>query len=340
MGIGGSTQQTDGTTLSSFYNPAGLAYVTTPTIGAAVRNLPESNSVVSGRFANPDFNTSRELGSRRVTHLGYATPIRGGTLGISFTNGGYMKDLRSGTGLKDGVLTLNNYVETFQAQTDFFTVAWGKANGSTNFGFGLIIANQYISDVGVYDTFDANNQFSGSTRINNSGNMTGVGAIVGAQFPTSSSGRSVVGVSIRTPISLSKNSSVDSYMNKVPGRASLGMATRSDNLRGGDDFLVYGAQVDYFFGSDKNGLFKRKDVLAGGVGFEYNMHRWGGRVPVRAGFAFSPSGGDSYQSRNSFTFGLGYRPNNDRLSFDLNFAMPTGGGPYDMGLSVGYKLGR
>lgn len=340
MGIGGATQATDSNTLSSYYNPAGLAYITGATVSVAFRNLPQSDSILTGKFKTPEFSTTKEVGARRLTHAGYATPIKGGVLGISYTVGGYLKDFRAANSLNDGATNVTSYAETFTSQSDFFTIAFGKRSGDSNYGFGLIIANQYFSDVGRYDIRDIANNLVGQVAIDNSGNATGIGAIVGAQFPTSKDGNSVVGVSVRSPISLNNNSSVKNYINKIPGRASIGLATRSNPLRNGKDFLVYGAQLDYFFGADKNGQLQRKDVLGGGVGFEYNMHRWNARIPVRAGFAFIPKGGENFTNRNTFTFGVGYRPENSNLAMDLNFGMPTGGGAYDMGLSLTYKVGK
>ncbi len=339
MGVGSSTQATDSNTLSGYYNPAGLAYITGPTLSAAFRNLPQSNNVVTGKFKDPDFSTEREVGPRRLTHIGYATPMGGGTIGVSYTMGGFIKDFRAGNNLTDSSLIIRNFTETLQAQTDFFTLAYGKRSGNSNFGFGLMIANQYISDQARWDTFDTNNTQLGTTNVSNSGNSTGIGAIVGLQMPTGHDGKTVMGISVRTPIKLSKNSQTDPYMNKVPGRASFGLASRADNLRGGKDFAVYGAQLDYFFGADKEGSFARKDVLGGGIGFEYNMHRYNARIPIRFGYAFVPKGGDTTISRNTFTFGLGYRPEASNYALDLNFGIPSGGGGLDMGVGFTYKLG-
>lgn len=340
MGIGGATQATDSNTLSTYYNPAGLAYITSPTFGMAFRNLPQSNTIVSGKFKDADYDTTKEAGPRKVTHIGFALPFKDGAFGFSYTMGGTFKDFRLGNNLTDGTLTIRNLASTQSAQTDFFTLAWAKRNGDVNYGLGLVFANQYISDLTSYDLFDAGNTQVGQVKVNNSGNSTGFGLIAGAQFPTTKDGKSVVGLSVRTPISLKNNSTTSSYLNKVPGRASLGITTRGDNLRGGQDFLVYGAQVDYFFGSDKGGLFNRKDFLAGGVGIEYNYHRGSARIPVRAGYSFVPSGGTGFQARNTFTLGVGYRPSNSNMSADLNFGLPTGGGAFDLGLSVTYKVGK
>lgn len=340
MGVGGSTQATDSNTLSTYYNPAGLAYITGPTLSAAFRNIPQSNNTVTGKFKDPDFNTTREVGPRKLTHFGFATPIKGGAIGLSYTMGGAIKDFRAGSGLTDGALSIRNYTEVLQTQTDFFTLAYGKRTGTSNFGIGIVLANQYIADQASWDTFDASNTQIGTTKVSNSGNSTGVGAIVGIQFQSGKSGNSMVGLSVRTPIKLSNNSQTNPYLNKLPGRASLGMATRTEPVGKGRDFFVYGAQLDYFFGSDKGGSFARKDVLGGGVGLEYNLHKFNARIPLRVGYAVVPKGSDNTINRNTFTLGVGYRPEDSNFAVDLNFGMPSGGGGLDLGLSLTYKLGN
>ncbi|MBS1714518.1 MAG: hypothetical protein JST30_09305 [Armatimonadetes bacterium] len=339
MGVGGATQATDSNTLSGYYNPAGLAFITAPTIAAAVRNLPESDNRISGNFNNPDYSTSRGMGARRLTHVGAAFPVKNGVVGLSYTVGGSFKDFRLGDNLADGALTVRNYQEVLQAQTDFFSLSFGARRQDLNWGVGLVVANQYISDQGRYDQFDGNNNV-GSVTISNSGNTTGIGAIAGVQFSPGHDGKSQVGISVRTPIRLSKNTQTDPYLNKLPGRASIGVATRTDPMRGGKDFLVYGAQLDWFFGADKNGTLQRKDVLSGGAGVEYNLHRYNARIPLRLGYSFVPKGGDAFIARNTFTFGIGYRPESSNLAVDLNFGLPSGGGAYDMGLSVTYRVGK
>jgi len=61
-------------------------------------------------------------------------------------------------------------------------------------------------------------------------------------------------------------------------------------------------------------------------------------VPIRLGYNFVPGGGAGYGDRNAVTFGLGYRPNKDDYTIDLNFASPQHGG-FDLGLTLSYKLG-
>ncbi|QYK55616.1 MAG: hypothetical protein KF733_11465 [Fimbriimonadaceae bacterium] len=338
MGVGGATASTDGNTFSALNNPAGLAYIPKTSIGTAFRNLPESENRISGDFNDPTFSTSRKHGPRKLTHAGFAMPFRGGVLGLSYTLGGYIADRTRGDNLTNGNLVNRGYDSNLTVQYDFFTLAYGKRAGRNNYGVGIVFANQYLRDDTTYVVFDNNQNQIDVVLTDNSGNSRGIGLVAG--FQTNPDDRSVFGASIRTPIGLTRNAATGAYNNRIPGKASIGYATRSDFLRNGRDFFAYGAEVDYYFAGDRGGLLDRKDVLAGGVGFEYNTHRWGGRVPFRVGYQFSPEGGRGFSERNALTFGLGYRPDNSDLALDLNFAAPSGGGTLDTALSVGYRIGK
>ncbi len=337
MGVAGATQATDGNTFSTYYNPAGLAFLQSPVANVTFRNLPESDTVLSRRFANPDFSTDRRVGSQRLSHVGYAMPMKGGVLGVSYTLGGFVRDNRTGSSLANGETQVNNLVERLQAQLDYFTVAYARQRGATNYGVGIVVVNQYVQNTGNYDLFDANNNLVGTVRFNNSGNSTGVGLIAGVQR-VSGDGSSVIGASLRTPISLSRETSTDGYMRRVPGRLSVGYAARSGFLQRGKDFLAYGAQLDYFFGGQTNAILDRDNTFAGSFGAEYNLHRGGARIPVRIGYAFVPAGGDAFSNRDSLAFGIGYRPDSSPISVDIGFAIPSGGGSPDAGLSLTYRL--
>ena len=122
--------------------------------------------------------------------------------------------------------------------------------------------------------------------------------------------------------------------------AGGGIAMRTDGLRGGRDFILYAADVTHYFSAANSSLFDREAQTTFGLGVEYNYDFGGGaRVPVRVGYSVVPGGGFGYGDRNAFTFGIGYRPANTAYSIDLNLASPQHGG-FDLGLSVGYKLGR
>lgn len=335
MGIGGATYVTDSNTLSAAYNPAGLAYITSPTVGISFRNLPTSTTTISGEFQDPEFSSDVSLGKFALTHVGYAFPALGGTVGVSYNVSGYLRDETTGSGLPNGGLTVGNYVETTRAQTDMFTLSYGKRMGTTNWGVGLILANQYVASSESYTLFNGNTPV-GTNNSDVSGNSTGFGLIFGLQGAASSTPNTTWGVSVRTPIDLNNNNETSGVFDRIPGRVSLGFAHRSNPMNG-TDFLVYGAQADYYFGGQSNKVIPRKNHINFGAGVEYNLHRFGGRIPVRFGFAAISSGGDGFDSRNAFTFGFGYRPNNSPLTLDLNFAKPTGKGPFDMALSLTYR---
>jgi len=338
MGIGGGTYVTDGNTLSSAYNPAGLAYLTTPTFGVSFRNLPTSETLISGNFQDPEFSSDPSLGKFALTHVGYAFPALGGTVGVAYTVAGFIRDTTVGDNLPNGGLTVRNYSETTRAQTDLFTLSYGRKMGTMNWGAGVVIASQYVAGTENYLLFNGGAQV-GANSSSASGNSTGVGVILGLQGAPSENPNTSWGISVRTPIDLTNNSETSSYYDRIPGRVSVGFATRA-NGGNGADFLVYGAQADYYFGGQENKVIPRKNHLAFGGGIEYNMHRFNGRIPIRLGFSAIPSGGDGFQARNAFTFGLGYRPNNSPLTIDLNIAKPTGKGPFDMAFGVTYRTSK
>jgi hypothetical protein len=102
---------------------------------------------------------------------------------------------------------------------------------------------------------------------------------------------------------------------------------------------VYGLQLQHFFAGESSQVFDRENQATMGFGLEYNYQTQGFRIPVRLGYQLVPGGGEDFGPRNSFTFGFGYRPNNNRYGIDLNFAAPEKGG-YDIGISLNYRLGK
>jgi hypothetical protein len=339
MGVGSGTAATDANTFSALNNPAGLAYLTGPQFTLSFRNIPASGNVLSGDLEDPTYQTDRQAGPRRFSHAGYALPMGRGVLGISYTVGGAIRDTRTGDGLRSGTNNVREYLETLNAQTDFFTVSWGQRAGSSNWGVGLVLANQYVNNDQFYRLFDASNSLVGIVDVRNSGHSYGIGAVAGVVLNPDDSGRTNIGVSLRTPIKLSGNDRTKPYIDQVPGKASLGFATRTDPRAGNEDFITYGAQVDWYFGGDKDGILQREDAFAAGGGVEYNLHRWGARWPIRIGYQAVQAGGDSFINRNALTFGVGYRPTNNNFSVDLSFAS-AGGGPLDTGLSVTYRFAK
>ena len=72
-----------------------------------------------------------------------AAPSGRGVFGVSYTLAGFVSDERTGNGLSDGALTVNNYAETLLSRTDLFTFSYGYSapNGTSNYGFGLVAVN-------------------------------------------------------------------------------------------------------------------------------------------------------------------------------------------------------
>jgi hypothetical protein len=336
MGLGGATYATDSSTFSANANPAGLGYINRAQYSVAYRNLPESRSQVSGDFNDPDFDTDLKQGGFGMTHVGYAFPMGRGALGVSYTRSGFIRDERFGNGLSDGALTVNNYEELFRSQTDLFTLAYGASSGggTTNYGVGVVVANQYILNRQDYDLFNGST-FVGSVSADNSGTGLGFGVVAGVMM--SVGGNTSFGMSAQSPIDLSGNAETSGYLDRIPGRVSAGFATRNDNARG--EYVIYAVQATHYFGGQGNKVFPRDSYTSFSGGLEYGLNRWNARVPIRLGYAVVPKGGDGFRDRDAFTFGVGYRPNGSDFSLDLSFAKPIDGNAIDIALSLTYLLG-
>lgn len=338
MGMGGGTYAVDSGPLSGLHNPAGLAYVDRPTVSVALRNLPSSRTRVAGDLSsNPSLDTTARDGFRAVTHAGLAFPFQGGALGISYTAAGFIRDESEGFNLTKNAVPVRSFFELLTAKTDLFTVSYGTGdtgNGLT-YGVGLVFANQYVRNVRSIVYTDTNIT---PDETDFSGNATGVGVVAGMNLLMDRVGRTSLGFSVRSPIDL-QGGDISDYFDRVPGKASLSFAGRMDALRGGNDFLLYGVQVNHFFGGQGDRIIPRSSQTVVGGGLEYNLHRWNMRIPIRLGYTYVPDGGLGFDQRSAFTFGIGYRPLDGRFALDLNFAAPEGG-RYDMALSMTYKLGN
>lgn len=337
MGMGGATRVTDGSTLSALDNPAGLAYITSPVASASVRNLPKSSTTVSGNFNDPASDFDERSGRTAVSHVGYAFPYQGGTIGISYTVGGHIDNTTTGNGLANGALTVVGLQQTSRAQTDFFTVGYGKTiGGNMNFGASLVIANQYVKFAQSYALFNGNTQV-GTVNSDVSSNGMGIGLVAGVQGVLDEMGTMQYGLSVRTPINLTNNSDTESIYDVIPGKASLGVAGQVKGVGQGNEYMIWAAQMDYFFGGKGGALFQRRNTLNYSLGFEYNFNRFDARIPFRIGFQGVPSGGNGFDRRDALTFGLGYYPNGKPYSLDLSFARSIETGKFDIGLGFIYR---
>lgn len=340
MGAGGSLHATGADTLSSYYNPAGLGYMSQGQVGLAYRNLPTSKTKASDEFGDLDLDSTGQRGSNAISHVGLTLPLnegRRGTIGVSYTIGGFIEDSRTNNGVLVGGNPVNAYTEKLKAKSEYFTVAYGKASASQNFswGVGLQFVRQQIANEVLL--VDGGNNVLLDADLDETG--TGVGVIAGFQFIPKGNPNVSFGLSYRSEINLSGNSDTSSLYDKIPARLLGGVAFRQDGMRGGRDFIVYGLQIQHFFAGESSQIFDRSAQSTVGFGLEYNYQTQGFRIPIRLGYNVIPSGGDSFGSRNGFAFGLGYRPNNNQFGIDFNFVSPENGG-YDMGISLNYRFGK
>lgn len=347
LGAAGAFDVTNADTFSTYYNPAGLGYVSRRTLGASYRNLPTSRTTLVGSFADPGFSTDSQRGSNAFTHLGYAQPLdrdgsgRRGTVGISYTTGGYIQDLRTGTGLGAGNLTLNNFAERIESRADFYTIAYGKALSRTGwtFGAGIVYLSQRVSDQATGVLVDSANQPQPFSTTDISSNGSGFGVIAGAQFTPKRQPNSSIGVSIRTPISLGGNGDTEGLFNRYPGVIRLGYATRLDFARQ-QNYLVLGAHLASYYGADGGSVLDRRTQTTLGLGAEYNLRRGSARIPLRLGYLLVPAGGDAFDRRDALTLGVGYQPDNARFGLDLGYALPRQGGGNDLSITASYRFDK
>lgn len=342
LGAGGAFSVTNADTFSTYFNPASLGYVTRRTIGTAYRNLPESQSRITGNFADPSFSTKTERGANRFTHFGYVQPIKGGgSFGLSYTLGGYLDDLRFGTGLQVGNLTLNNYAEQTTVQPSFYSLAYGRANkaGNASFGLALVLASQNVRNrvVGVLTNPDNSTTPFNNVNLNETG--TGVGVLLGGQFSPTGAPNTSIGVSVRTPISLRGTGDTGGLSSRIPGVFRVGYATRVDSLRKGrEDFLVYGLHLAHYFGGQGSSPLDRSSQTTVGLGAEYSLSQGSAAIPLRIGYMMNPRGGRGFAERNAITLGIGYRPAEANYTFDLAYVLPRSGGKNDLALTASYRF--
>lgn len=338
LAFGGTDHMTGADTLASVYNPAGLGYLSQRQIGLAVRNFPQSKTVVTGDLVPSGaerLSSTGDTGPRGLSHVGFVLPLGNegarGAVGIALTTGGQMRDERvAGTGLTEGGVSASNYAQLLKNRTDFVTVGYGKSANEGGFSWGASLVYARNNTV--------NNRSgvpSGATQYEEL--SSGWGGILGLMFVPRSNPNVSFGLSYRSQISLKANSGNILLYDKIPARLAGGVTVRKDGFRGGKDYMVIGAEVQHYFDGGDGVFFDRDPQTVFGVGLEYNYSHSSVRIPVRIGYNFVQAGGFAYGSRNAFTYGIGFRPNNSDWGLDLSFGKPTGGGS-DVGLSLSYRF--
>jgi len=336
MGMGGSLYGTGSDTHSTLNNPAGLGFVTQRQVSMTFRNLPGSSTQARNDFRRPDLSTDSESGDIGATHMGYVAPMGKGALGISYTTGGYIRDQRTGVGdlRLDAGTSIRNYRELLKAKIDYFTVGYGAGNrgGDLTYGASIVVASTYVRNRQTYDLVSAG-QANPATPLDRSGTGSGVGVVVGAQLVPKSQPNLVVGASLRTPIDLKGNDRTALILDQIPGELELSAAMRKER---GDDYMIIGGSLGRTFGADYTQVLQRKGTIFGSAGVEYNKLQGNARIPLRLGYAFSPSQGAGFKDRSGLTVGVGYRPLDKNFGIDLRLGL--GSGSYDRALSITYKL--
>ena len=334
LGMGGALYSNATDATASYWNPAGLGFISQGTSEVTMRNRPTVNTSLTGRFDLPVREGEGAFGSNAITFAGIAVPMGSGTLGFSYALGGYARERAFGDALTNPdvpgqIITTNEF---FRVATEFFTIAWGRKSGTnTAFGIGLVTARQSLANRLLQR--DQNNVTLQDVDI--SEDATGFGGIIGFQFTPSQNVS--YGVSFRSPIQLSGYDDAMPYGEEIPGRLQGGVIWRVDGMRGGRDFLVGGVDIMYFLPANNGDILDRNGQLSAGVGFEYNWSQGFGYIPIRIGFRATDSAGERFSSHDAFTFGFGYRPKNEKFSFDINV---SGQSSPDVAFTVGFAIGK
>jgi hypothetical protein len=353
LGAGGSMHVTTADTMATYYNPAGLGYLDRRQLGVSYRNLPRTNTRVSGSFANQVRTTRASSGKGAISHLGLAFPLRNafagapGTIGLSYTLGGYIDD--RGDSVPGSVLSvatglgIRDYSDYIRARANYFTVAYGRTNGNQNlsYGFGITYLEQVLefSQLGTYvDAAGApvTPQFA-LPQARSVG--SGVGFIAGAQYTPLNNPNLSFGLSFRSQIDLHSNAATAAYYDKIPARLIGGVAYRTPGLRRRpNDYTVFGLELQHYFAARNGVRFDRDAQTNFGLGAEYNLSYNRARIPLRLGYQNIAGGGPGYRGLSGFTYGVGYRTEDGRYGVDLNYFAPFSGGARDFSLSGAYRF--
>lgn len=335
LGAGSAFNNTNVDTLSTTYNPAALGFVNQAQAGASMRNFPTTETRVTGPLNDLRLDSTSFSGDLRLSHFGYAAPMKRlkGSVGIAFTTGGWMNDNRRGVNLPGGI---SQFLDAVKLRTDFINISYGKANEDMSFawGVGLVIASQ--------SNFNRQNIVFSDPNIpavsaRDSDSTFGIGVQGGVIITPRNRPNSTLSLSVRSPIQMMDDEGVNNLYTRVPARITGGYALRQDGYRGNRDFVVYGAEVSHYLSTRSNDRVKQDAHTTAHIGIEYNYAMGMAMIPIRIGYSVVPAGGDDLGNRNSFTYGLGYRPQDKNWGIELNFGNPTGGGK-DMSIYVNYRF--
>ncbi|MFN8138808.1 MAG: hypothetical protein U0R49_03305 [Fimbriimonadales bacterium] len=345
MGMGGALYSNASDASASYWNPAGLGYISKGVVELNFRNRPSTDTALTGDYPNPTRSGSGNYGDSSITFGGIGYPLKKGVLGLSYAIGGYSREEAFGRNLTSGEegndTVADPQQEFLKVVTEYITVAYGvPMNAGMNFGVGLVFAKQNISNAFFQRILDQENGVEiGRTETNLSESGHGFGGIVGLQFSPPGRDNISFGISYRTPITLNGLEDGEQFAKEIPARLQGGIAFRQDGLRGGKDYLVGGIDVAYFFSGNNGKILQRDAQVSAGLGFEYNWSQSFGFLPIRFGFRTTDGAGDGFGSRDAFTMGLGYRPKMGDYTIDLSLASASGQSRPDVAISMTFKLG-
>jgi hypothetical protein len=335
IGLGSSLTATDAETLSAYNNPAGLGYINHQEIDAAYGNLPRSHSNV-GDLNGTRTYTSTQTGPASITNLGFAFPVskkaNSGTIGISYSLGGYVDDSGSASQVPYGTSTTEvagNYLDHIESKTNYLAIGYGKTNPSQTLSFGASIlwareSIQYRQEYGVFDTSGSSPVLLSTQDTGNiSGTSNGIGVVAGLDYIPSNLPNLTLGASLKSPIKLTGGDGVDSYYSTIPGRLLVGGGLRLSGLKNRkDDYTVIGAQFEQFYGGSGTGLLSVQNSSAGDFGAEYGFTQDDFVIPIRVGYRAISSEGPAFADRNELTYGFGIKDKESRYGIDLSWARP------------------
>lgn len=349
-GLGSALSSTDAEPLSAINNPAGLGYLSAREFSITYRNLPGSTSTATD-LAGGRANGSGFRGSTSLTSLAFSIPLiskkgPAGTLGFSYSVGGFFSDDSQATSLAYNTAThlvANAFKENRSMKTEFFTLGYGKTLESQNLsvGVGLTMAKNKLDYSQSFTVVDSSTNSSVSSQATNSdGTSYGLGVIVGAQYNPPKLTNHSIGISYRTPISLNSGNGTTSYFDRIPGRLLLGDVVRFMGPKGrSSDYVVVAAQAEAYSGGSSSDLFAQNAKTVYEAGAEYGFSSDFGRLPIRLGYRSIPAGGPGLSDWSGFTYGIGFRDPDNRISLDLTLASPSGG-PSDFAITATYRFNR
>jgi len=322
VGMGGAFTSVVMDATSSFWNPAGLAWIGQQDMTIMGKTLPKTDTLLGGRNEfNPLMLTSDSdtpTGNPGLVYAGYAAPISvftrnpgtRGTVSISWTRGGYFEqDIIADQLLDLSETTRETSLRHRKIVTDYYTLAYGMPlTDNVKVGAGVIYASQnYKFNYSGFIEVDTGDEWIplpiSSPSVDETG--SGWGGIVGIQGAASlgkQEGKPFKwGVAYRTPINLSSD---NTFSDELPGRLTGGIAYEFPKTPTTISFDVH-----MYFKANEGLEDERDEVTNYALGLEHVFIPGNGnvQVPVRLGVSTSNSANpDMYDDETMLHLGAGW----------------------------------